>query len=253
MAEKDRKSDSSGTPPKESSKPTEISKASVAELGAKLDEFAAHLSPDEQLTLATAFALASRGFLTFAGSMANERGLRVGIGQGTIVVERIVGGENLKLSDALADALCSRGGSRFSIAGLEVERPMFGAKSVAAGSKSVAACRNPGLAGAKSVAASCQNPGFAGAKSVAATCRTAGFAGAKSVAAACRVPATFGAKSVAAACRNTGLGGAKSVAATCRNPGLAGSKSVAANCRNPGLSGAKSVAACRMPGMFGMY
>jgi hypothetical protein len=185
--------ESEGPSPKESPGVTEISRQAVEGLGAKLDEFAAQLTHEEQITLATAFALASRGFLTFPSGVACERGLRVSVGQSAIVVERLSGPATPKLSDALVGAFCPGSASSFSIEGLEVERPMMpmmGAKSVAA-----AACRNLGFAGAKSVAAAaCRNPGFAGAKSVAAAaCRNPGFAGAKSVAAAaCRMPGMFG-------------------------------------------------------------
>jgi len=225
---------------------TEISNQTVSNLGAKLDEFAAQLSEDEQMTLATAFALATRGFLTFPTGVACHRDLRVGVGRSAILVERIAGASRPKLSEALVDAFCPRDSSRFSIEGLEVERSTSGSKSVAAwanpsaaGAKSVAAWADPSLVGSKSVAA-CANPGYWGARVLPAGWRAPGVTGSKSVA--------------AAACANPALMGAKSVAAACRNPGLVGGKSVAATCRNPGLVGGKSVAAaCRMPGAFGGY
>jgi hypothetical protein len=234
---------SSAVPPRAGTA-TQISRESIRVLGEKLDEFGKQLSEDEQLTLCTTFALAARAFQTFPGLVACEQGLRVAMGQGGITVERLTGASSAapKLSETLTDALCPGGASQFSIEGLEVDRPMYGAKSVAAGAKSVAACRMPGMLGAKSVAAGmCRTPGMAGAKSVAAgMCRTPGMAGAKSVAAGmCRTPGMAGAKSVAAGmCRTPGMAGAKSVAAACRMPGMAGAKSVAAGmCRMPGYSG----------------
>jgi hypothetical protein len=234
-------------------KSAEISKESIEALGEKLDEFADHLSPDDQLTLATAFALAGRGLSTFVASVSCAGDIRVGIGRGAIAIETI-SGATPKLSHALADAFCAAGAKRFSIDGLEVERTMVGSKSVAAGAKSVAA-------GAKSVAAGTCMPGWgggmrpwtcqAGAKSVAAGLGRGCLGGAKSVAAGvgCR-----GAKSVAAgaACRGAksvaaGMGcrGAKSVAA---GAGCRGAKSVAAGM---GCRGAKSVAAGAGLGCYG--
>ena len=201
-----------------STQATEISKESIAALGAKLDQFGSDLSEDEQITLATAFALAGRGFSTFPGATACEGGFRVGIGGTSINVEQIGTTAAVKLSQSLADAFCPASASRFSIEGLEVEKTMVGAKSVAAS-------RFPAFMGAKSVAAgACRNSEFAGAKSVAA-----------------------------ARCQNLGMAGAKSVAAArCQNLGMAGAKSVAAGrCQN--MAGAKSVAACQMPWMYGNY
>jgi hypothetical protein len=260
-----------GEPPRRSDEPsrrtadtTEITRELVDELGAKLDRFANDLSADERMALHAALALTSRAFRTLVTGVACEGGLRIGIGRSAVLVEPIGGKLNPSLSDTLTGAFCGGSvSSRFGIEGLDVERSVSGAKSVAAaGAKSVAA-GSPWVAGAKSTAAT-GNLGAVGAKSVAA-CRNPALYGAKSVA-ACRMPwgaavanpALVGAKSVAA-CRmpwgaavaNPNLIGAKSVAA-CRNPGLAGAKSVAA-CRNPGLAGAKSVAACRMPGALTYY
>jgi hypothetical protein len=253
MAEKEPKGEagSKQTPAKEQAapKPDEISRDTIHQLGTKLDQFAESLSDNERVTLSVAFALAGRGLQTFPGAVACEGGFRIGVGEGKMVVERLSGsGPTPKLSGSLSDAFCPGGASRFSIEGLEVERPMYGAKSVAAyGAKSVAAaCRTPfQAAGAKSVAAAaCRTPFMAaGAKSVAAAACRAPFqaAGAKSVAAAaCRAPfMAAGAKSVAAAACRTPFqaAGAKSVAAAaCRTPFMAGAKSVAAACRMPGYA-----------------
>jgi hypothetical protein len=244
MAERTKEPEGdTGAPQQPARNVTEVSKDTVERLGAKLDGFARDLSDDERLTLATALALAGRGFGTFMGvTCAGD--LRIGVGTGALSIERLSSGAEPKLSDTLADAFCVTGSSsRFSIEGLEVEKTMVGTKSV-------------GAAGAKSVAAACANPAFAGnfacrgAKSVAAGNFPGNFAcrGAKSVAAAnfgniaCR-----GAKSVAAgnfpgnfACR-----GAKSVAAgNFGNIACRGAKSVAAgNFGNIACRGAKSVAA----------
>ena len=237
---------------------TEISESSISALGRKLDEFGKNLSEDDQVTLATVFALAARGFTTFTGPVSCARDLRIGVGRESISVEQISGGSIPKLSEMFADAFCPGKVGRFSIEGLEVEKTMIGTKSVAAanpsaaaGTKSVAAsafCRNPGMMASKSVAASafCRNPGMMASKSVAAS-------------AFCRNPGMMASKSVAASafCRNPGMMASKSVAASafCRNPGMTASKSVAASafCRNPGMMASKSVAAsafCRNPGMM---
>jgi hypothetical protein len=244
MAEKTREPKEEAAAPS-ASKVTEVSKETVVRLGAKLDHLAKDLSDDERLTLATALALAGRGFGTFWG-VTCAANLRIGVGVGTLSIERLSIGAEPKLSDTLADAFAVTGASSgFSIEGLEVEKNMVGTQ----GAKSVAATCGPGFMGnmacrgAKSVAANfAGNMACRGAKSVAANlagnmaCR-----GAKSVAAnlagnmACR-----GAKSVAAnfagnmACR-----GAKSVAAA--NVACRGAKSVAAG--NFACRGAKSVAA----------
>jgi hypothetical protein len=237
MATKAEKDDSGAT---DASRATEITKQAIASLGEKLDAFGEQLSGDERLTLATAFALARRGFLTFAGGVACERGIRIGLGPSAVVAERFTGGAGPALSSALSDAFCPGSSDQFSIEGLEVEKTMMGSKSVAAtgmmGSKSVAAAQGMGcIAGSKSVAVARGMGCFAGAKSVAAARGMGCYAGAKSVAATQGLGCFAGAKSVAAApqfqCR-----GAKSVAAgfACR-----GAKSVAAQ----GCYGAKSVAA----------
>lgn len=244
---------------------TEISSDLVGGLGGKLDEFARGLSDDEQMTLATAMALAARGIATACGPAACIGVLAIGLGRNGISAIRRAGSSIPRLSQSLESVFCPGKASRFGIEGLEVERSFTGAKSVTAGAKSVAAgfCGNAGLMGAKSVAAAgfAMQPGFAGAKSTAAG-SFPGFAGAKSTAAGfCRNPGMLGAKSTAAAfCRNPGMLGAKSTAAAfCRNPAFAGAKSVAAGfCRTPGFAGAKSTAAgfCRNPwasGYAGYY
>jgi len=243
MAEKDAKSEGGSKQGSARAVPmpasiAEISKESVQELGAKLDKFGNSLSESERVTLMAALALAGRGFQTFPGAVACERGLRVGIGESAISVEKLAGTAMPSLSQALADTFCPGSASRFSIEGLEVEKPMFGAKSVAAyGAKSVAAaCRTPGAISTKSVAAACRTPGAISTKSVAAACRTPGAISTKSVAAACRTPGAISTKSVADACRTPGAVGTKSVAAACRTPGAVGTKSVAAACRMPGYS-----------------
>jgi hypothetical protein len=135
---------------------TEVSASLIATLGKKLDEFASSLTEDEQMALATTCALAGRGFLTFQGSAACVGSLRVDLGQRSLFVDRLRGGSVPKLSALLEASLCPGKASQFSIEGLEVEKTMTGAKSVAAAAKSVAAaaCRNPGLyQAAKGVAA----------------------------------------------------------------------------------------------------
>jgi hypothetical protein len=237
---------------------TEITGTVIEDLGAKLDEFGRSLSDDEQTVLATALTLAGRGFGTLLGQQACIGEVNVGLGRNSISVERRAGSPPPKLAGALEAAFCPGKASRFSIEGLEVDRTVYGAKSVAAG-----ACQTFGLAAAKSVAAAaCRFPGAVGSKSVAATaCRT-GLGGAKSVAAAAKSVAAAAKSVAAAACRYPGAVGSKSVAAAaCRTPGAlgVGSKSVAAACRNPGfygqinpgLVGAKSTAACRIPGFGG--
>src|SRR5579883_1522671 len=190
---------------------TEISASVIAALGKKLDELARTLTEDEQIALATTFALAARGFLTFGGPEACVGSLRVGLGQTSLFVERLSGSSVPKLSETLVASLCPSKASRFSIEGLEVEKTMTGAKSVAA----AGFCRSPGMYAAKSVAAGamCRSPGMYAAKSVAAG-------------AMCRSPGMYAAKSVAAGamCRSPGMYAAKSVAAgaMCRNPGLYG-------------------------------
>ena len=175
---------------------TEITLPLIEALGGKLNELGRSLSDDEQVVLATAFTLAARSFSTFCGAEACVGDVRVGLGRNSVSVERRSGSSVPKLSETLESVFCPGKAGRFSIEGMEVDRTMFGAKSVAAGAKSVAAgfCRTPGMVGAKSVAAgACRFPGMAGAKSVAAGayCRFPGFAGAKSVA-ACSNPGMFG-------------------------------------------------------------
>jgi hypothetical protein len=234
-----------------SSNITEITGSLIDDLGGKLNEFSRSLTDDEQTVLATALALAGRGFDTFAGQQACVGNAMVGLGRNSISVERRAGAAPPELAGALEAAFCPGKAERFSIEGLEVDKTMYGAKSVAAGY-----CRTPGLAAAKSVAAAACRTGLAGSKSVAAACRTQGLGAAKSVAAAA-------AKSVAAAACRTGFAGSKSVAANaaCRT-GFAGSKSVAAAsksvaasaCRFQGLAGSKSVAAaCRNTGYGTQY
>ena len=260
---------------------TEITPELVQEVGSKLDEFGRSLPEDQQMFVATMIALAGRGLATLPGQVACVGNVRVGFGRNSIGVQsRLEGSSVPKLAGELEAVFCPGKASQFSIEGLEVDKTMFGAKSVAA-----AACQMPGLAAAKSVAsksvgitAASRFPGAVGSKSVAATaaCRNFGMAGSKSVAAtaACRFPGAVGSKSVAATalCRNPGLAASKSVAAAaaksvaaacrtpnlaaaksvaaaaCRFPGAVGSKSVAAACRFPGAVGSKSVAACRTPG-----
>jgi len=242
---------------------TEITPELVQQVGSKLDEFGRSLPEDQQMFVATMIALAGRGLATLQGQVACVGNVRVGFGRNAIGVQNRLEDSAPKLAGELESAFCPGKARQFSIEGLEVDKTMFGSKSVAAAcqmpgmaaaksvaSKSVgitAACRNPGLMASKSVAATaaCRNFGMAGSKSVAATamCRNPGLAASKSVAAAA-------AKSVAAACRTPNLAASKSVAAAaCRFPGAVGSKSVAAaGCRFPGAVGSKSVAACRTPG-----
>ena len=243
---------------------TEITPELVQEVGSKLDEFGRSLPDDQQMFVATMIALAGRALATLPGQVACVGNVRVGFGRNGIGVQNRLEGSVPKLAGELEAAFCPGKARQFSIEGLEVDKTMFGAKSVAA-----AACQMPGLAASKSVAAAaksvaafCRNPGLAASKSVAATaaCRNFGMAGSKSVAATamCRNPglaasksvAAAAAKSVAAACRTPNLAASKSVAAAaCRFPSAVGSKSVAAaGCRFPGAVGSKSVAACRTPG-----
>src|SRR5262245_5150346 len=109
---------------------TEITRALVAAMGERLDEFARALSDAEQMALATVFGLAGRGLGTFWGSQACIGTFMVALKGTNICVARSEGTSVPRLSESFENALYPGSAGRFAIEGLEVDKTMTGAKSV---------------------------------------------------------------------------------------------------------------------------